>query len=107
TPGPMARSVEDAASIYRVLNGPDAHDPQTLAWMPDDPLPALRRGAAGLRLAVLPDVERVGVDKEVLVAYDAAVETLAALGAQVVRPALPQRLGDYAAATGRIIGAEG
>ena len=107
TPGPMARSVEDAALIYRVLNGPDAHDPQTLAWMPDDPLPALRRGAAGLRLAVLPDVERVGVDKEVLVAYDAAVETLASLGARIVRVDLPHRLADYASTTGLIIGAEG
>jgi aspartyl-tRNA(Asn)/glutamyl-tRNA(Gln) amidotransferase subunit A len=75
--------------------------------MPVDPLPTLRRGVAGLRLAVLPDVERTGVDKEVLVAYDAAVDTLAKLGAQVVRVELPHRLSDYAAATGRIIGAEG
>jgi len=43
----------------------------------------------------------------VLVAYDAAVDTLAKRGAQVVRVALPHRLSDYAAATGRIIGAEG
>src|SRR5213083_3009064 len=77
TPGPLARSVEDAALIYRALSGPDPRDPQTLAWTPADPLPALRRGVAGLRLAVLPGVE------------------------------LPHRLSDYAAATGRIIGAEG
>jgi aspartyl-tRNA(Asn)/glutamyl-tRNA(Gln) amidotransferase subunit A len=107
TPGPLARSVEDAALIFRVLNGPDPRDPQTLAWTPVDPLPTLRRGVAGLRLAVLPDVERTGVDKEVLAAYDAAVETLAKLGALSVRVALPHRLSDYAAATGRIIGAEG
>ncbi|MGH7393391.1 MAG: amidase, partial [Candidatus Rokuibacteriota bacterium] len=55
TPGPLARSVEDAALIFRVLNGPDPRDPQTLAWAPADPLPALRRGVAGLRLAVMPD----------------------------------------------------
>jgi aspartyl-tRNA(Asn)/glutamyl-tRNA(Gln) amidotransferase subunit A len=107
TPGPLARSVEDAALIYRALSGPDPRDPQTLAWTPTDPLPALRRGVAGLRLAVLPEVERVGVDKEVLAAYDAAVDALAKLGARIVRVELPQRLGDYAAATGRIIGAEG
>src|SRR5213596_1108488 len=107
TPGPLARSVEDAALIYRVLSGPDPRDPQTLGWTPSDPLPALRRGAAGLRLAVLPDVERVGVDKEVLLAYDAAVDALANLGARIVSVELPQRLSDCAAATGRIIGAEG
>jgi aspartyl-tRNA(Asn)/glutamyl-tRNA(Gln) amidotransferase subunit A len=107
TPGPLARTVEDAALIYRALVGPDPRDPQTLAWTPDDPMPALRRGVAGLRLAVLPDVERTGVDKEVLAAYDAAVDTLATLGARIVRVALPNRLSDYAAATGRIIGAEG
>ena len=107
TPGPIARSVEDAALIYRLLNGPDPRDRQTLAWTADDPMPALRRGAAGLRLAVMPDVERVGVDKEVLAAYDASVETLAKLGARIERVKLPHRFSDYAAATGRIIGAEG
>jgi aspartyl-tRNA(Asn)/glutamyl-tRNA(Gln) amidotransferase subunit A len=107
TPGPLARTVEDAALIYRMLNGADPHDPPTMTWTPDDPLPALRRGVAGLKLAVLPEAERTGVEKEVLAAYDASVDTLAKLGAQVVRVALPHRLGDYAATTGRIIGAEG
>jgi len=106
TPGPMTRSVEDAALIYRVLNGPDPEDPATLAWPHDDPLPALRRGADGLRLAVLPDVERVGVEPEVLAAYDAAVETLRRQ-ATIVPVTLPHRFADYAAATGRIIGSEG
>jgi hypothetical protein len=107
TPGPLARSVEDAALIFRVLNGPDPRDPQTLAWTPADPLPTLRRGVDGLRLAVLPDAERVGVETDVLNAYDASVEALAAAGARIVRLPLPHRFSDYAAATGRIIGAEG
>jgi aspartyl-tRNA(Asn)/glutamyl-tRNA(Gln) amidotransferase subunit A len=107
TPGPMARSVEDVALVFRVLNGPDHRDPQTLAWAASDPLPALRRGVTGLRLAVMPGSERAGVDGDVLAAYDDAVRTLASLGARIERPALPHRFGDYAAATGRIIGAEG
>jgi aspartyl-tRNA(Asn)/glutamyl-tRNA(Gln) amidotransferase subunit A len=107
TPGPLARSVEDAALIFRVLNGPDPRDPQTLAWAPVDPLPALRRGVGGLRLAVMPDDERDGVAADVLAAYDAAVQTLGTLGARIVRPALPHKFRHYAAATGRIIGAEG
>ncbi len=31
TPGPIARSVEDAALIFRVLSGPDPRDLPTLA----------------------------------------------------------------------------
>src|SRR5262245_57848256 len=107
TPGPMTRSVEDAALLYRLLNGPDPNDPATLAWTPDDPLPSLRRGVAGLRLATMPEAERAGVDAEVLAAYDASVETLRGLGAQIVTVTLPNRFADYAAATGRIIGSEG
>ncbi|HXH83005.1 MAG TPA: amidase [Candidatus Tectomicrobia bacterium] len=106
TPGPLARTVEDAALVYRALNGPDPCDPATLTWTPDDPLPALRRGVAGLRLATMPDAERVGVDREVLAAYDAAVEALRGLGARVEPLALPHRFRDYVAATGRIIAAE-
>jgi aspartyl-tRNA(Asn)/glutamyl-tRNA(Gln) amidotransferase subunit A len=107
TPGPLARSVEDAALIFRVLNGPDPRDPQTLAWPPLDPLPSLRSGVGGLRLAVMPDAERAGVAADVLAAYDASVDALAKLGARIVRPVLPHRFGDYATATGRIISAEG
>jgi aspartyl-tRNA(Asn)/glutamyl-tRNA(Gln) amidotransferase subunit A len=107
TPGPLTRSVEDAALIFRLLNGPDPRDAQTLAWAPADPMPELRRGVAGLRLAVMPDVERTGVAADVLAAYDASIDALARLGAQIVRPALPHRFADYATATGRIIGAEG
>ena len=107
TPGPMTRSVEDAALIFRVLNGPDPRDPQTLAWTPSDPLPSLRRGVGGLRLAVMPDAERKDVAADVLAAYDAAVEQLARLGAHIVRPELPRAFRDYGAATGRIISAEG
>jgi aspartyl-tRNA(Asn)/glutamyl-tRNA(Gln) amidotransferase subunit A len=107
TPGPMTRSVEDAALLYRVLNGPDPHDASTSAWTHDDPLPALRRGVAGLRLGVLPEIERAGVDAEVLRAYDAAVETLRGRGATIVTATLPHRFSDYVTFTGRIIGSEG
>src|ERR1051326_5645779 len=74
TPGPMTRSVEDAALLFNLLQGPDPHDPLTLRHAPDDPLPALKRGVAGLRLGVLPAADRVGIDTDVLTAYDASVE---------------------------------
>ena len=107
TPGPLARSVEDAALLYQVMQGPDPLDPRTCGIMPSDPLPTLRRGVRGLRLARMPGAEREGVDREVLVAYDAALESLARLGAEIVSTELPCRFADYTALTARIIGAEG
>ena len=107
TPGPMTRSVEDAARLYTVLQGPDPADPATLRHAPDDPLPHLRRGVAGLRLGVMTKAERRGVDAEVLAAYDEAVETLGRAGARIETLALPRSAGDYGAHVGKLIGTEG
>jgi aspartyl-tRNA(Asn)/glutamyl-tRNA(Gln) amidotransferase subunit A len=107
TPGPMARSVVDAALLYQVMQGPDPLDPRTLGIAPSDPMPSLKRGVRGLRLARLPAVERDGVASDVLAAYDAALDTLARLGAEIVAAPLPRRFADFTDLTGRIIGAEG
>jgi aspartyl-tRNA(Asn)/glutamyl-tRNA(Gln) amidotransferase subunit A len=107
TPGPMARSVEDAALLYQAMQGPDALDPRTRGITPSDPMPMLRQGVRGVRLARMPEAEREGVDGEVLAAYDAALDSLARLGAEIVTPNLPCRFADFTTLTGRIIGAEG
>jgi aspartyl-tRNA(Asn)/glutamyl-tRNA(Gln) amidotransferase subunit A len=107
TIGPLTRSVEDAALLFNLLQGPDPRDPLTLRHAPDDPLPVLRRGVKGLRLAVLPQGERSGVDGEILAAYDSSIARLSDLGAEIVEIALPQRFSDFARLTGTIIGAEG
>ena len=107
TPGPMTRSVEDAAHLYTVLQGRDPADPSTLRHVPADPLPTLRRGVAGLRLGIMAEAERRGVDDEVLAAYDASVDALARAGAQVKTLALPRSAAQYGTDVGRLIGAEG
>lgn len=94
TPGPMARSVEDAALLYNVLSG-------------DDALPRLKAGVRGLRLARMPAAERKGCEPEVLAAYDASLELLAGLGASIVDVRLPRGFAALGAVVGRIIGAEG
>jgi aspartyl-tRNA(Asn)/glutamyl-tRNA(Gln) amidotransferase subunit A len=107
TPGPMARSVEDAALLYSVMHGPDPLDPHTLSAPPAaDPFAMLRRGAGGLKLARMPAGERDGCAPEVLAAYDAALDALARQGAAIVDIALPCRFADATDMTGRIIGSE-
>ena len=80
TPGPMARSVEDAALLYNVLAGPDPNDPLTLRRPPEDPMPGLKSGVRGLRLARMPAPERAGCEPGVLAAYDASLGRLAGGG---------------------------
>ena len=107
TPGPMARSVTDAVLLYNAIQGPDPLDPRTRGIPPDDPTAMLQRGLRGIRLARMPDAERSGVAAEVLAAYDASLEALARLGAEIVTVQLPRRFADFTDLTGRIIGAEG
>src|SRR5438105_3893274 len=105
TPGPMARSVEDAALLYTIMQGPDPLDPRTLSSPPpSDPMAGLRRGVKGLRLARMPNAERDGCTPEVLAAYDEAVDTLGRLGAEIVDLVLPCRFGDATRASGRTSG---
>jgi aspartyl-tRNA(Asn)/glutamyl-tRNA(Gln) amidotransferase subunit A len=106
TPGPLTRSVEDAAILLQVLQGADPLDPKTLGRCDAEPMPGLRRGARGLRLARMPEAERGGVDAEVLAAYDQSVTAIADLGADIVELRLPRGLSDMGALNGRIMSAE-
>jgi aspartyl-tRNA(Asn)/glutamyl-tRNA(Gln) amidotransferase subunit A len=107
TPGPMARSVEDAALLFSVMQGADPLDRLTLSAPPaSDPFASLRRGVQGLRLARMPAAERDGCEPEMLAAYDRALEALARVGAEIVDIALPIAFADATTATGRIIGSE-
>jgi aspartyl-tRNA(Asn)/glutamyl-tRNA(Gln) amidotransferase subunit A len=103
----MARSVEDAALLYNAMQGPDPLDPMTRGVAFADPLPQMKRGVAGLRLALMPARERDGVDREVLAAFDASVETLRELGASAEDVTLPCAFAAMGSLAGDIIGAEG
>jgi len=108
TPGPMARTVEDAALLLDVLQGADPKDPRTRGVADCDPFRDLKRGVKGLRVAVMPESERAGVDAEVLAAFDASLALLAELGAEVeTLSGLPITFADFAVRTGTIIYAEG
>lgn len=107
TPGPMTRSVEDAALVCAALGGPDTNDPLTLRPPRRDLSATLKSGLAGMSVGIMPDRDREGVDPEILAAYDAALEVLRSAGAQVVQLDLPARIADMADPLGHIIYAEG
>ena len=106
TPGPMARSVEDAALLYAVMQGADPLDPLTRGLAYADPMPTLKRGVRGLRLARMPEVERQYASSEVLAAYDRSLAEFERLGAEIVDVDLPFLFADVASHNLRIMAAE-
>ncbi len=107
TPGPMTRSVEDAALIYDVLQGPDPLWPPTLSQGGQDLFTDLRSGVKGLRLAAIAGKELDGTDSPTLSAYEASQAALKELGATITPFEMPRPFADFAAIAGSIIGAEG
>ncbi|MFJ9123409.1 amidase [Streptomyces sp. NPDC102340] len=88
--GPMARSARDCAALLDVLAGPHPSDP-TLAAAPSvDYTGALTGDLTGVRIGV-DRLERVNPEYDPALnrAFDAALEVLTGLGAQVVEIELP------------------
>jgi aspartyl-tRNA(Asn)/glutamyl-tRNA(Gln) amidotransferase subunit A len=89
TPGPMARTVADAALMFDVLTGRHPadidRDWQAQEGLYAPPPPDLR----GVRLGAMADHERALVSAPMLVAYDAALDTLADLGAEITVVSMP------------------
>ncbi|WP_434114596.1 amidase [Paraburkholderia caffeinilytica] len=86
TPGPITRSVHDAALLLSALAGPDARDPQTSAApAPDDYVRALNKDALkGARIGVARAffTDHDEVDQQI----ELAIAQLRLLGAEVVDP---------------------
>jgi aspartyl-tRNA(Asn)/glutamyl-tRNA(Gln) amidotransferase subunit A len=107
TPGPMTRSVEDCALLLEAMQGADPADPLTAHLAPSRPMPGLRQGVKGLKLARMPDAERANHDAEVLEAYDRSLAQLAAMGAEIVElPRMKLSLRESGDLVGRVISAE-
>jgi Asp-tRNA(Asn)/Glu-tRNA(Gln) amidotransferase A subunit family amidase len=89
TPGPMARTVEDAARLLDVIVGVDPADPRTAgaqAHIPRSYASSLNAdGLRSARIGVLRQALRLwfGVDPDVSAAFERALQDLAAAGARV------------------------
>lgn len=78
--GPLARSAEDLELALDVIAGPDVGE--DVAWRLELP-PARHERLADYRVAVLPPIEWVPVDAEIMAALDKLATQLGRTGAQV------------------------
>ena len=85
-PGPIARTVRDAAMLLQVLAGHDARDPMSLRDRPLDYLANLDDGVRGLRIAWSPDLGYATIDPEVVAVTAKAARIFEELGCSVDQP---------------------
>jgi aspartyl-tRNA(Asn)/glutamyl-tRNA(Gln) amidotransferase subunit A len=90
TPGPLARTVLDAALLHEVMSGHDPRDSTSLD-APVPPVVAAARHAdvAGLRIGVVTEFSGDGYAPGVLARFGASVDLLESLGAKVVEVSCP------------------
>ena len=96
-PGPVARTVSDAAAMLQVIAGSDEHDSTATVVPVADYLSGLEKGVKGMRIGLSPDYFRITfpdpktgefqqqpLPKEIEDAVRRAAQVLAALGAEIV-----------------------
>jgi aspartyl-tRNA(Asn)/glutamyl-tRNA(Gln) amidotransferase subunit A len=90
TPGPLARTVLDAALLHEAMSGHDPCD-STSVDAPVPPVVAAARQAdvAGLRVGVVSEFSGDGYQNGVTSRFNEAVELLESLGAKVVEVSCP------------------
>lgn len=88
-PGPITRTVYDAALMLEAMAGWDAADPASVDRPVPDYAVELDAGIKGRKLGVDWEFALNGISTEVRAAFEAALEVLAGLGAEVVDVHLP------------------
>jgi aspartyl-tRNA(Asn)/glutamyl-tRNA(Gln) amidotransferase subunit A len=94
TVGTFTRTVRDAAALVSAISGKDLLDATSLPTEPRDLTEGLDSGVSGMRIGVVREWLREGVEPGVKAAIDAAIERLGQLGAMFEDAALPHA--DYA-----------
>jgi aspartyl-tRNA(Asn)/glutamyl-tRNA(Gln) amidotransferase subunit A len=90
TVGTFTRNVRDCATLLSAIAGHDPRDSTSIPQATPDYLDRLDGGVAGLRIGVVRDwLSSDGVQPDVRASVEAAVERLAALGAEIGEVSLP------------------
>ncbi len=99
--GPLTQSVEDAALILQAIAGPDPLDSTCLDAPVPDYLRTLHVGVQGLKLGIPKEYFGEGIHPGVRKNVEAAIQSLAAQGAEIVEISLPHT--EHAVATYYVI----
>ncbi|HEY0403985.1 MAG TPA: Asp-tRNA(Asn)/Glu-tRNA(Gln) amidotransferase subunit GatA, partial [Blastococcus sp.] len=93
TPGPCARTVEDAALLHAVIGGHDPRDSTSIPQPVPDVVAAARLGAtgdlSGVRLGLVREFAGEGAEPGVAAAYRESIDALVKLGAEIVEVSCP------------------
>jgi aspartyl-tRNA(Asn)/glutamyl-tRNA(Gln) amidotransferase subunit A len=87
--GPLTKTVKDAATILRTIAGRDPMDSTSAELPVPDYVAELDKPVKGLKIGVAKEYLGEGLDVEVRVAIEAAIEKLASLGCEIVEVSLP------------------
>lgn len=104
--GFFSRSIRDAAMMLNALTGPDPRDEATRSAPEIDALAGIDDGISGFRIGRLPEADLVGVDPEIRMLHDKALDEFAKLGVQVVDVKLPLSISEYLQSGGEIMSYE-
>jgi aspartyl-tRNA(Asn)/glutamyl-tRNA(Gln) amidotransferase subunit A len=89
-PGPITRTVQDAALMLGAIAGYDPDDPATVRTPTEDYLAALDGGVRGLRIGVPRSYFYEGLNPEVDAAVETALDVFRAEGASIVEVEIPR-----------------
>src|SRR5947209_11300911 len=87
--GPLTKSVRDAALLMSAIAGHDARESTSAKEAVPDYLAVLSRDIRGLRIGVPREYGGDGIDAEVKKCFEAALQQLQGLGAEIVDVSLP------------------
>lgn len=90
TPGPLARSVFDAALLHEIISGHDPQDSTSINYPVPPVVAAARRADVnGLTIGIIPQLSGEGFQAGVLTRFTESVQLLESLGAEIVEVACP------------------
>lgn len=107
TPGPMCRSVTDAAIMYQTMDGVEPGKIDQNLSAESGLFGAMSKGVRGSRLGALTQADREFLHPEVRACYADALARLERLGAEVVEFDLPRSIDDMRGVVATLIGTEG